>query len=97
MQGPLRLAPDLEASLAHCGAALESASRAALASATPAAQLECVRAIQGARPELCTMPAFVQGVIHGVTSTLPRCEAPWLHDTYAWHIPVDLTTFSLAT
>ena len=76
MQGHLRLAPDLEASLAHCGAALDFASRAALTSATPAAQLECVWAIQGARPEQRTTPAFIQGVIHGVTCTLTRCETP---------------------
>ena len=77
MQGFLRLAPDLEASLVSYGAVLDFASRAALASATPAAQLECVRAIQGARPEQCSTPAFIQGMIHGVTSTLNRCEASW--------------------
>lgn len=85
MQGPVRLAPDLEASLAHCGADLDLASRVALASASPAAQLQCVQAIQSARPQQRTMPAFIQGVIHGVISTLNRCEAPWMHT------PVNLT------
>ena len=61
MQGPLRLAPDLEASLAQCGAALDFASRAALASATPAAQLECIRAIQGALPEQCSNACLHSG------------------------------------
>ena len=91
MQGPLRLAPDLEASLVHCDAALDSASRVALASATPAVQQECMQAIESARPQQRTTPAFIQGVIHGVTSTLTRSKPPRRHDLYLRHVLSDLT------